>query len=129
MLEQAPDLTMWHLKAALLERRGADLADRVFGHSGALASMAAVPGPASRTPHAGFARALCTGALWTKQRMQDVGYLVDASCPRCGGDTDSVYHRLWRCAATAGARAEIPRAAGEDAAEEKLRALIAAGGQ
>ena len=53
---------------------------------------------------------------------------MDASCPRCGGDTDSVYHRLWRCAATAGARAEIPRAAGEDSAEEKLRALIAAGG-
>ena len=38
----------------------------------------------------------CFNALWTRNRLEREGYIVeDNSCERCGGPDDSIFHRLW----------------------------------
>ena len=41
-------------------------------------------------------RLLAAGAPWTPQRLVRVGYILDATCAKCGA-SDSLYHRLWSC--------------------------------
>ncbi len=45
-------------------------------------------------------RAYTTHAVWSPQRLCDVGYDVDIQCALCGEEADSLGHRLFRCACT-----------------------------
>ncbi len=42
----------------------------------------------SDTGYAAVLRAFTTQCIWSKQRLFNVGYDVDPSCPRCGGESD-----------------------------------------
>ena len=53
-------------------------------------------------------RAIVSGALWTRARLQQAGYPVDPTCPLCGKDTDTMWHRMWQCAGTADLRRADP---------------------
>ena len=65
--------------------KGQDLfADRLYNSSEHPALTCAIPGPKSKVSSAPFAKALATGALWTRGRMQQCGYQVDDRCPLCG---------------------------------------------
>ena len=53
----------------------------------------------------GCLRAAVSGALWTRRRMADAGYDVDAACPLCqSGADDTLWHRMWECEASADLR-------------------------
>ena len=95
-----PALIKWHLRRALIRRRQDLPADRLYNSSEYPALTCAIPGPRSNVSSAPFAKALATGALWTRGRMQQCGYLVDDRCPLCGEGTDTVLHRIWQCAET-----------------------------
>ncbi|CAK0892726.1 unnamed protein product, partial [Prorocentrum cordatum] len=40
-----------------------------------------------------------TGGQWTRTRMLAAGYEVPPTCPRCGEQDESLFHRIWTCAA------------------------------
>ena len=67
--DAGPALVMQHMKTALLARRQEALAERVNSIDIVPASAAAAPSCRSRMEHAAFARALVTGALWTRGRL------------------------------------------------------------
>ena len=85
---------MLHMKAALLAGRQEALAERVYSIDIVSASAAAAPSCRSRMEHAAFARALVTGALWTRGRVAECCYLVSDIGPRCQAGTDTVMHRI-----------------------------------
>ncbi len=51
-------------------------------------------------------RAFMTHAVWSPQRLYDVGYDVDITCRLCGADSDSLGHRLFQCPCTLELRSE-----------------------
>ena len=40
-----------------------------------------------------------TGGQWTRTRMVAAAYDVSPLCPRCGDQDESLFHRIWTCAA------------------------------
>ena len=111
LLRHSPALLRYHLNRAHQAGRAKALADRVYGCSTHAALATAVPRARSSRPSAGFAAALFTGALWTASRMIEAGYLVGGGrCVLCSSGEDTVYHRIWMCAASADARSTHPTA-------------------
>ena len=54
----------------------------------------------------GIARSLAIGSFLTTGRWAKAGYKINDSCPLCQSmEADSMWHRLWRCPATADLRA------------------------
>ena len=53
-------------------------------------------------------RALYCAGIWTELERYQRGYSQSPSCPRCG-ESDSVFHRLWKCrdAEVSAARASV----------------------
>ena len=51
-------------------------------------------------------RAFVTQAVWSNQRLHDLGYEVEVGCILCGGAEDSLHHRLFACACTQDLRSE-----------------------
>ena len=52
-------------------------------------------------------RAFMCHAVWSNQRLYDVGYQVSTRCPLCGGPTDALGHRLFECTGTQTLRNEL----------------------
>ena len=54
----------------------------------------------------GIVRSLAIGSWWTTGRWSRAGHQIDNRCPLCGSchEDDTVWHRLWRCPATADLR-------------------------
>ena len=51
-------------------------------------------------------KAFACHAVWSNQRLHDVGYAVSTECPLCGGPSDSLGHRLFACPGTQALRDE-----------------------
>ena len=54
--------------------------------------------PMVKPHHKALLRAFVSQAVWSNHRLYDLGYDVEAvevTCPRCGGTTDSLHHRLF----------------------------------
>ncbi len=64
-------------------------------------SRAGVLGPHHRT----LLRAFLTHAVWSNQRLHDHGYEVSPLCPKCG-ESDTLFHRLFKCSCTQALRDE-----------------------
>ena len=117
LTDAGPSLVMQHMKAALLVRRQEAVAERAYRIDIVPPTAAAAPSCRSRTEQTAFARALVTGALWTRGRMVECCYLVSDVCPRCLDGTDTVMHRTWECSESAPARALYRSGLRPDAAD------------
>lgn len=63
-------------------------------------------GPCSllgRTRLAPYGKAVCASlswnGIWSRPRLRDAGYDIDATCLLCGTSGDTLEHRLYRCCA------------------------------
>ena len=56
--------------------------------------------------HKALLRAFLSQAVWSNHRLSSLGYDVDQNCQKCGAESDSLYHRLWRCSCTEALRQE-----------------------
>ena len=72
----------------------------------------------------GLLRAFGTNALWTPARQQQCGYEVPARCSLCGGPTDDLEHRLYRCTA-----AEVSKVRDRILAKAKRKDMISRVGE
>ena len=50
---------------------------------------------------AGIVKAAACGVLWYRFRLLASGLAIDGACELCGGNDDSIHHRLWWCDAPA----------------------------
>ena len=65
----------------------------------------------------GVLRAYAARVLWTRRRLADVGFAVDAKCALCGEQRDTALRRLWQCSAAGPKTARGPVATPELVAE------------
>ena len=76
-----------------------------------------------RHQEAGLLEVNAAAGLWSAQRLQDSGYVVDEMlCPLCKQDVDTLDHRLWKCCAILQSDSPIVQATNKYA-EEAIRGL------
>ena len=106
--DHSPKMMADLLRASLDRRARAAAADKLLGRFGGTVATAGIRknflNSTRRSPYEKWiAKAVCTQAMWTADRLDKCGYAGGASCGLCGGQ-DGVHHRLWVCPAHRGLR-------------------------
>ena len=104
----SPAMVAYHLQVSWKRRLG-EAAARSLGLDGEQLDPTVFQREL-KTSQAGQAfpllKAFITQAVWSTARLRRAGYDVDASCPHCGSESDTLHHRLFHCPATSELRDE-----------------------